>query len=161
MMKLRIFTDGACSGNPGPGGWASMFLFPHSTKTLSGNEPKTTNNRMELLAVVKSLEYFIDNCCTMDVDKIEINSDSAYVVNAINQNWYKLWEKENWKTTQKGSEVKNSDLWKEIINLLSVLNWLDIDIEFIKVKGHSGNELNELVDKIAKQEVEKVKGKGE
>lgn len=161
MMKLRIFTDGACSGNPGPGGWAVMFLFPKNTKTISGGEKETTNNRMELLAVVKCLEIFISSYCIMSVDEIEINSDSAYVVNAINQNWIERWAKENWKTTTKGNDVKNCDLWIKLLEQFSVLEWLGIKLKLTKVKGHSGNELNELVDKMARQEVDKIKGKGE
>ena len=160
-MKLRIFTDGACSGNPGPGGWASMFLFPLNCEYISGNEKNTTNNRMELLAVVKCLEKFISSYCGTSFDEIEINSDSAYVVNAINQHWIERWQKENWKTTNKGNDVKNYDLWIRLLECFSTLEWLGVDVKFVKVSGHSGNVLNDLVDKMARNEREKAKGETE
>lgn len=156
-MTLRIFTDGACSGNPGVGGWASLYAFSNHMETISGGEVTTTNNKMELLAVVKSLEMFIDKFYNPSIKSIEVNSDSAYVVNSINQNWLDLWKKNGWKTTNGKGSVKNHDLWVRLLKVLSDLEWLSIKVTFVKVKGHSGNELNELVDGMARKEVEKLK----
>lgn len=157
-MKLRVFTDGACSGNPGPGGWGAVYAFPKGIKKVSGGKVNTTNNEMELLAVVRSLEHYIAQLVLCEVDEIEINSDSAYVVNAINQKWIEQWKASGWKTTNKGNDVKNYKLWKRLLNAFDILDWLGIKVNFIKVRGHSGNELNEMVDKIAKEEVSKIKG---
>ena len=156
MKKLRIFTDGACSGNPGPGGWGAVFAYPIGVKTISGYEKDTTNNRMELLSVVKALEEYIFNDCEMEFDVIEINSDSAYVVNAINQKWLDLWKKNNWVTTN-FKTVKNCDLWENLLTCFEDLEWLGIKVEFVKVKGHAGNPLNEMVDEIARKEITKIK----
>lgn len=157
-MKVRIFTDGACSGNPGPGGWGALFAFPHNTEKVSGGKRYTTNNEMELTAVVEALKIYIDNHVLMEMDEIEINSDSAYVVNAINQGWIKQWQKTNWITTTKGKPVRNCELWKKLVDLFSDLEWLNVKVTFIKVKGHSGNEFNELVDELAREEILKIKG---
>ncbi|MBO7695410.1 MAG: ribonuclease HI [Methanobrevibacter sp.] len=150
MRKLRIFTDGACSGNPGPGGWGSIFAYDENLVKISGFEKNTTNNRMELLSVVKSLEKVSNDVEEFDV--IEINSDSAYVVNAVNQNWIEVWKKNNWKTS-KSKNVKNYDLWKRFIEVIDVLDWLKIKVVFVKVKGHAGNSLNEMVDELARSEI--------
>lgn len=154
-MKLRIFTDGACSGNPGPGGWAAIFNFLDCTKKLSGYEIETTNNRMELLAVVKSLKKVADIKAELlkdGYDEIEIHSDSAYVVNAVNKEWILNWKKNNWKTS-KGEDVKNSELWKRLDVLLN----MDLRISFVKVKGHNGNMFNEMADEEARLNSEKAK----
>lgn len=156
-MKIRVFTDGACSGNPGPGGWASCILLDEYNKTISGGEENTTNNRMELLAVVRAIQEAskVVNC-----SKIEIFSDSAYVVNAIQKKWLAQWQKNNWKTSDK-NDVKNKDLWLELIEEMNVCEKWGIEIIFNKVKGHSGNYLNELVDEVARKEVNKIKNKKE
>lgn len=149
-MKIRIYTDGACSENPGPGGWASIWVSDNGIKVISGNNPNTTNNQMELLAVVKSLyriRYYSDYC-----KEFEIYSDSAYVVNSINNNWIDRWMLNDWKTSR-GDDVKNVELWKEILHLLYTTRMLGVKITFIKVKGHSGDTLNEYADEIAKKEV--------
>ena len=149
-MKIRIYTDGACSENPGPGGWASIWVSDNGIKVISGNNPNTTNNQMELLAVVKSLyriRYYSDYC-----KEFEIYSDSAYVVNSINNNWIDRWRLNGWKTS-KGDDVKNVELWMECLKLLSQIRQMGIKITFIKVKGHSGDTLNEYADEIAKKEV--------
>ena len=152
-MKIRVFTDGACSGNPGPGGWAFCILLDECHKIFSGGEKNTTNNRMELKAAVKAIKEAakIKKC-----NLIEIISDSAYVVNAIQKNWIEQWQKNKWKTSNK-EDVKNKDLWLELLEAFDECKKLNIDVEFNKVKGHSGNYLNELVDKVAKEEVEKIK----
>ena len=156
-MKLRIFTDGACSGNPGPGGWAALFALPTGNKIISGCEEETTNNKMELLAVAKALtevidgEWDSDKRIIDDYNEIEIHSDSAYVVNAINKNWLSAWSMNGWKTTR-GEQVKNGELWFAVKEYLVQAKCEGIVISFVKVKGHSGNLFNEMVDKRARLE---------
>lgn len=147
-MKIRIFTDGACSGNPGPGGWAAVLLLPNQRQEVSGAERNTTNNRMELKAVVESLKLALK----LGYKKIDLYSDSAYVINAKNKEWLKKWLENGWKT-KLGDEVKNKDLWQQLAYLLDKSH----DIHFIKVKGHSGIKNNEHVDTLARTEVEKLK----
>ena len=136
--KVTIYTDGACSGNPGKGGWGSILIYGDVVKELSGGEDNTTNNRMELKAVIEGLKALKSPC------DVEIYSDSAYVVNAFTQKWIDNWIKNNWKTADKKS-VKNVDLWQELLVLIKTHN-----VTFKKVKGHSDNELNERCDKLAK-----------
>ena len=157
-MKVRIFTDGACSGNPGPGGWAAAIASEKGIDKISGGKELTTNNEMELSAVVEALELYIDKYIANVVDIIEIHSDSAYVVNAINQEWINQWKANKWITTTKGKPVKNCELWKRLDSVISDLNWCRVVVKFVKVKGHSGNELNEMVDQVAKEEVNKRRG---
>lgn len=149
-MKVRIYTDGACSENPGPGGWASIWVSDNKIKVKSGCNPNTTNNQMELLAVIVSLRRIVTNHCKGDT--YEVYSDSAYVVNSINNNWIYRWRLNNWKTS-KGDDVKNRELWEECINLLSTIKSSGVKLTFMKVKGHSGDTLNEYADEIAKKEV--------
>lgn len=155
-MKVRIYTDGACSENPGPGGWASIWVSDNNIKVKSGCNTKTTNNQMELTAVVASLRRIRDVLTTTPnvwVSKeYEIYSDSAYVVNSINNNWIERWRLNGWKTS-KGDDVKNVELWMECLKLLSQIRQMGIKITFIKVKGHSGDTLNEYADEVAKKEV--------
>lgn len=153
MNKVRIFTDGACSENPGPGGWASVFCTDTKCKQFSGGDENTTNNRMELFAIKYSLERIL-KCRTKH--SYEIYSDSAYCINSIKQKWIFNWEKNNWKTLS-GDNVKNRDMWIDVLNLLRAAKDKNISITFHKVKGHSGNTFNELADKLAKEEVQKVK----
>ena len=151
-MIQRIFTDGACSGNPGPGGWAAVFNLHESSEVVSGYEVDTTNNRMELLAVVGALE----TATKREYDKrgrIEIHSDSAYIVNAINKGWLDKWKKNGWQTAKK-EPVKNKDLW---VLIDKYAEGLRCKVSFIKVKGHSGNTFNELADKHAVQEVQNAR----
>ena len=136
--KVTIYTDGACSGNPGKGGWGAILICGDVVKELSGGEDNTTNNRMELKAVIEALKALKSPC------DVEIYSDSAYVVNAFTQKWIDNWIKNNWKTADKKS-VKNVDLWQELLVLIKTHN-----VTFKKVKGHSDNELNERCDKLAK-----------
>ena len=136
--KVTIYTDGACSGNPGKGGWGSILIYGDVVKELSGGEDNTTNNRMALKAVIEALQALKSPC------DVEIYSDSAYVVNAFTQKWIDNWIKNNWKTADKKS-VKNVDLWQELLVLIKTHN-----VTFKKVKGHSDNELNERCDKLAK-----------
>ena len=149
-MKVRIYTDGACSENPGPGGWASVWICDDNIKVKSGCNPKTTNNQMELTAVVASLRRIVSNHCKGDI--YEVYSDSAYVVNSINNNWIERWRLNGWKTS-KGDDVKNVELWMECLKLLSQIRQMGVKLTFIKVKGHSGDTLNEYADEVAKKEV--------
>lgn len=166
IMKLRIFTDGACSGNPGPGGWAALIALPEGNKLISGCEEQTTNNRMELLAVMRALcevlgeEWDSEERIADNYDEIEIHSDSAYVVNAINKNWITGWERNGWRTAG-GDQVKNNELWRDFMALVSAANREGFKISFVKVKGHSGNLFNEIVDERARCEATKIKKKVE
>ncbi len=139
--SVVIYTDGACSGNPGAGGWASILSYKGKEKVLSGGEEMTTNNRMELMAVIKGLESVKSNL------PVQIFSDSAYVVNAFNQNWIASWQKNNWKTSGKG-DVLNKDLWQRLIALTE-----KFDVTFNKVKGHADNEYNNRCDELARAEI--------
>lgn len=149
ISEVTIYTDGACSGNPGPGGWAAILMAGGAKKEMSGGERDTTNNRMELMAVIEGLKALKRPC------KVNIYSDSAYVVNAFEQNWIGKWVKNGWKNSAK-AEVANSDLWKELINLTSMHN-----VTFHKVKGHADNEFNNRCDELAVREWKKIsEGKG-
>jgi ribonuclease HI len=144
MKKVEIYTDGACSGNPGKGGFASILIYKGVEKVISGSEALTTNNRMELIAVIKGLKALKEPC------EVDLYSDSAYVINAINENWLNDWKNNNWKTSNKKS-VKNIELWQELDQLIKVHK-----VKFIKVKGHSDNEYNNRCDKIAVNEYLKL-----
>jgi ribonuclease HI len=146
-MKIRIFTDGACSGNPGPGGWAARILHDTGCVEISDWAPDTTNNRMELKAVVEALKH--KSC---DDKKIDLYSDSAYVVNAVNKGWLKTWSLNGWKTTT-GDHVKNADLWMDLYTQLKHNRRINI----IKIKGHSGDANNERVDVLAKNARDEAK----
>lgn len=149
ISEVTIYTDGACSGNPGPGGWAAILMAGGAKKEMSGGERDTTNNRMELMAVIEGLKALKRPC------KVDIYSDSAYVVNAFDQNWIGKWVKNGWKNSAK-AEVANSDLWKELINLTAMHN-----VTFHKVKGHADNEFNNRCDELAVREWKKIsEGKG-
>ena len=142
-MEVKIYIDGACVGNPGPGGWAFVFLSENEKKELFGGEKLTTNNRMELTAAIKALEY----CVSLKKNSfklIRIFTDSTYVKDGITV-WINNWEKNNWKTSDKRN-VKNVDLWKQL-NKLTKFN----QIEWNWVKGHSGNPMNDLADDLAKK----------
>ena len=149
ISEVTIYTDGACSGNPGPGGWAAILMAGGAKKEMSGGERDTTNNRMELMAVIEGLKALKRPC------KVDIYSDSAYVVNAFEQNWIGKWVKNGWKNSAK-AEVANSDLWKELINLTAMHN-----VTFHKVKGHADNEFNNRCDELAVRAWKKIsEGKG-
>ena len=157
-MRVRIFTDGACSENPGPGGWAVVFNTASKCHTFSGNEQLTTNNRMELKAVIEAFKRIVSKERQFFEPRHEydIYSDSAYVVNTINNHWIEAWQKNNWQTTKR-EDVKNRDLWEQFSKLKTEANKLGISITLNKIKGHSGNTFNELVDKLAKEESMKAK----
>lgn len=140
--KVIIYTDGACSGNPGPGGWAAILCWNGREKTVSGGEPHTTNNRMELIAAIEALKTL-----KRPVD-VELFSDSSYVVKGITE-WVFSWIRRGWK--RKGGEVENVDLWKELYDLSRRYR-----ITWRWVRGHAGNPMNEKVDRLAREEVEKI-----
>ena len=144
-MEIKIYTDGACVGNPGPGGWAAIILAESEKKELFGGEKLTTNNRMELTAAIKALEY----CANQEekqlsLKNVRIFTDSTYVKEGITV-WINNWEKNNWKTADK-KNVKNVDLWKKLKELIQ-----SDQVEWNWVKGHSENPMNDLADKLAKK----------
>ena len=143
MEKVVIYTDGACSGNPGPGGWGAILMYKEVKKEISGGNKQTTNNIMELTAVIEGLKMLKFPC------EVDLYSDSAYVVNAFEQKWIDNWLKKNWKTAS-GDEVKNKELWQELYALTQTRK-----VKFIKVKGHSDNEYNNRCDELARGEIEK------
>jgi len=144
-MNIKIYTDGACFGNPGPGGWAAIILFENIKKELSGKEKFTTNNRMELTAAIKALEYIYNQEQEqLSLKSIDIYTDSIYLKDGITV-WIDKWEKNNWKTADK-KNVKNIDLWKKLKELVKFNS-----VEWFWVKGHSENPMNELADKLAKK----------
>ncbi len=145
MDSVIIYTDGACSGNPGPGGWGSILMYKDKKKEISGGSKETTNNIMEITAVIEALKLLKYPC------EVKIYSDSAYVVNAFNNGWIYNWNKNNWKTADK-KPVKNKELWEELYSLTKVHK-----VEFIKVKGHSDNEYNNRCDELAVEATNKIK----
>ena len=136
MKKVQIYTDGACSGNPGPGGWGAILMYGGVEKELTGGEAMTTNNRMELISVIKSLEALREPC------QVELYTDSQYVANAINLGWLGSWRKMGWR--RKGGEVKNIDLWQKLVPLIDMHK-----VTFIWVKGHGDNVYNNRCDELA------------
>ena len=135
---VTIYTDGACSGNPGKGGWGALLMYGGSRKEISGYDPATTNNRMELMAAIRGLEALKEPC------HVQLYSDSAYLVNAMNEGWLKRWVKNGWKTASK-KPVENIDLWQEILKLTTLHR-----VSFHKVKGHSDNPHNNRCDELAR-----------
>lgn len=134
---IKIYTDGACSGNPGPGGWGAILIWNGKQKELSGGEKNTTNNRMEMMAVIKALNALKKPC------HVKIFSDSALIINAFQKNWITNWIKRGWKKADK-KPVENADLWQQMLKAMNPHS-----IEWIKVKGHSGDPLNERADRLA------------
>ncbi|WP_371803473.1 ribonuclease H [Candidatus Lokiarchaeum ossiferum] len=151
---LQVYTDGACEGNQfdrNYGGWAAIILENNSIlHQTSGSTKNTTNNRMELLAVIRALQIIVRNKLH-ESHIIHIFSDSAYIVNCFAQKWYIKWKKNNWSNSQ-GKPVLNPDLWKALLSLVERCNF-----QFIKVKGHSGNKYNEMVDQLAVSAIKELK----
>ena len=143
IKKVIIYTDGACFGNPGPGGWGAVLKFGEHHKELSGFEKNTTNQRMELTAAVNALSALKEPCA------VELYSDSAYLINAFEQKWLERWQKNGWQNAQK-KPVENQDLWRKLLELSA-----RHQIKWVKVKGHSGLALNERCDELAKQAIDK------
>ena len=142
MKKIQIYADGACSGNPGPGGWSAILVFGKAEKVLSGGEKLTTNNRMELISVINALTALREPCM------VEVFTDSQYVANALNKGWLESWKSRGWM--RKGGEVKNIDLWKKLLPLLDAH-----DVKFIWIKGHADNIYNNRCDELAVAESKK------
>jgi ribonuclease HI len=157
-MAVRLFTDGACSENPGPGGWAVVIESSDGAveDVISGYDIETTNNKMELTAVIQAYKKVLDLKVhdPRDETEYEIVSDSAYVVNAVTHDWIGRWSMNGWKNS-KGEKVKNIGLWNEFLTLHKMAKSAKLSVKFKKVKGHSGNMLNEVADKVAV--AEKVK----
>ena len=137
MKHIQIFTDGACSGNPGPGGWGAILRYKAHEKELSGGEAETTNNRMELMALIAALEQLKEPC------EIDLCSDSQYVINGLQKGWAKGWRARGWKKADK-SPALNSDLWARLLDLSEAHT-----IHYNWIKGHAGHPENERCDRLA------------
>ncbi len=145
MKNVTIYTDGACSGNPGPGGWGAILKYGAHEKELSGSEPSTTNNRMELMGVISALEALKEPCA------VDLYSDSKYVVDGITKNWAKKWRANNWIKGDK-TPAKNPELWGRLLGLLE-----KHEVVFHWVKGHANNPYNNRCDEMAVAEYQKYK----
>ena len=141
MKEVTIYTDGACSGNPGPGGWGAILMFRDQKLELSGYEAHTTNNRMELLAPIQALSRLKEPCA------VKVYSDSAYLVNAFKQHWLDNWQRRSWIKSDK-KPVENQDLWKELLRLCDIHQ-----VQWFKVKGHADNPYNNRCDELATGEI--------
>lgn len=149
MKQVTIYTDGSCKNNPGPGGWAAVLSYAGTEKELSGGEPDTTNNRMELTAVIKALSALKERCA------VDLYSDSRYVVDGVTKGWAASWRKRGWKKSD-GKPALNPDLWELLLNQLT-----QHKVNFIWVKGHADNKYNERCDTLAQSEADKIKALGE
>ena len=150
MKDVEIYTDGACSGNPGKGGWGAILLYKGNEKVLSGFEEETTNNRMELMAAIQGLRTLKEPC------RVKLYSDSAYLVNAFRNGWIEGWRRNGWARGEKREELKNIDLWQELYGLIH-----KHQVEWIKVKGHADNEYNNRCDRLATGEIAAKAEKGD
>ena len=135
--KVEIYTDGACSGNPGPGGWGAVLIYGEHEKQLSGGEPETTNNRMELTAVIEALSLLKRPC------EVTLTTDSKYVADSVTKGWVYGWQKRGWKKGD-GKPALNPDLWEKLLPLLKMH-----EVKFVWIKGHAGHEFNERCDRMA------------
>lgn len=142
--RVEIYTDGACSGNPGAGGWAAVLFYKKFSREISGGEAETTNNRMELTAIIKGLNMLKEPC------DVTVYSDSSYCVDAFLQGWVYAWQKNGWRTGSK-DEVKNVDLWQQLLAAMKPHN-----VRFVKVKGHADNEHNNRCDALARAAIKKL-----
>ncbi|MEG1164943.1 MAG: ribonuclease HI [Oscillospiraceae bacterium] len=146
MKQITIYTDGACSGNPGPGGWGAVLQYKDTKREMSGGETQTTNNRMELMGAISALNALNEPCA------VDLFTDSQYIANAINKGWLKGWKAKNWK--RKDGELKNVDLWQELDRLLA-----EHTVTFHWVKGHADNEFNNRCDTLAVSQRDKFAGR--
>ena len=144
--QVTIYTDGACSGNPGPGGWGAILMYRDKKLEISGYDAHTTNNRMELLAPIQALSRLKEPC------QVRVYSDSAYLVNAFRKNWLDSWQARNWLKSDK-KPVENQDLWKALLEFTGIH-----EIEWIKVKGHADNPYNNRCDELATGEIKRHRG---
>ena len=147
MKKVTIYTDGACSGNPGPGGWGCVLIYGEHRLERSGFDPDTTNNRMELLAAIEGLRTLKEPC------EVELYTDSAYLFNAFDKGWLSHWTRNGWKTAAK-KDVENQDLWRELLAL-----GRRHAVQYRKVKGHADNPINNRCDELATSEIRRRGGK--
>lgn len=145
LKLVKIYTDGACSGNPGPGGWGAVLEYNGRRKELSGGEPNTTNNRMELTAAIKALEVLKEQC------RVVITSDSKYLVDAVEKGWAVSWRKKGWMRGR-NQPAQNPDLWERLLELLELH-----EVSFVWIKGHNGHIENERCDELAVSEASKFK----
>ena len=145
MKKVELYTDGACRGNPGPGGWGAILVYHGKEKELSGGEASTTNNRMELMAAIAGMSALREPC------EIVLTSDSKYLVDAINKGWLASWKRNGWRKADK-SAVLNVELWQKIDSLLEIH-----DVSFVWVHGHTGHPYNERCDALATAYADKFK----
>lgn len=143
MKQIEIYTDGACSGNPGPGGWGAVLIYNGNEKQISGSEKNTTNNRMELTAVIMALNALNQPC------EVKLTTDSKYVCDAVNKGWVYSWRKNGWRKSDKKPAL-NVDLWEELLSLLE-----KHEVQFNWVKGHNGHKYNEICDTLAVNEYQK------
>jgi ribonuclease HI len=143
MKKVAVYTDGACSGNPGPGGWGAVLIYGGKSREMSGGARLTTNNRMELTGVIQALGALTETC------EVTVYTDSKYVSDAINKRWLDSWVRQNWR--KKGGDVKNPELWQELLPLLE-----RHEVKFVWVKGHAENEYNNRCDELAVAESRKA-----
>lgn len=137
MKEVKIYTDGACRGNPGKGGWGAVLVYGKHEKELSGGERETTNNRMELTAAIEALSVLREPC------RVTLTSDSQYLINGMTKGWAASWRKNGWKKSDK-SPALNSDLWQKLLDLAETH-----EIEFVWIKGHAGHKYNERCDTLA------------
>jgi len=144
MKNIEIYTDGACSGNPGKGGWAAVLVYKDNEKEICGGEKETTNNRMELTAVIMALKALKEPC------RVKLTTDSKYVCDSINKKWVYSWKSNGWKKADKKPAL-NVDLWEQLLDLLEMHQ-----VEFIWVKGHNGHKYNERCDRLAVSEYSKL-----
>lgn len=144
LKEVTIYTDGACRGNPGPGGWAAILLYGGHRKELSGAVTDTTNQRMELTAALEALKALKEPC------RVKLYSDSAYLVNAFREGWIERWQENGWRTAKK-EPVENQDLWQELVRVAS-----QHQVEWVKVTGHSDNEENNRCDALARAAISRL-----
>lgn len=144
MKHVDLYTDGACSGNPGAGGYGAILIFKGIEREISGAEPSTTNNRMEIFAVIAGLQKLKERCA------VTVYSDSAYTVNAFNEGWLYGWMKNGWKKAD-GKPVQNTELWQQLYSLTR-----QHDVKFVKVKGHADNVYNNRCDELARAAIKKL-----
>jgi len=147
LKKVYLYTDGACSGNPGPGGWGAVLKYGNQEKELSGGEPETTNNRMELTAVIEGLSALKEPC------EVELCSDSTYVIDSIQKKWVYNWQRKGWRKSD-NSPALNVDLWQRLLPLLETHK-----VSFVWVRGHTGHPENERCDRLAVAYYTRLRGK--
>ena len=145
MKRVTIYCDGACSGNPGPGGWGALLMYKNAKKEIAGFDTDTTNNRMELLACIEALKNLKESC------EVSVHTDSAYLFNAYDKKWIESWKNRGWRKADK-KPLENIDLWQTLDTLVANHN-----VRFFKVKGHADNEYNNRADLLATEQIKLFK----